>query len=640
MNAKSLQAKVTAALSLFIVLATLGVVIVVSITQSDAIHARADQEVRTNLNRVRGLLSVTDALMSERVASSMALLKERGAELGTPSIGEPVRVKDRTLGDLLLGEEPQANRFELVDGVTKLMGGTATLFVRQGRDFVRISTNVKKDGQRAIGTILAPDGKVIEMIREGRSFAGQVDILGTPYVTSYEPMFNATRELVGIWYVGYKADLGELEQTIRESHILEQGFLALVDDQGRVRFHSHEQDDIAQAVVAGKRDDWVVERVDYPGWGYQVVAAYQESEIRDRILKTVGIIVISGVILGAFAILGIGLLVKTLVIVPVRDAMAVAQRISDGHLDTPIKTSRNDEIGRLLSSLDRMQTVLRGFIDQICDTARELSSSSDELRTVTDETVRGVGDQHAQTDQVATAMNEMAATVAEVARNAAAAAEATGSADREAREGHRVVQGTMSAIESLAQEVERAAQTIQKLEQDSEKIGTVLDVIRGIAEQTNLLALNAAIEAARAGEQGRGFAVVADEVRTLATRTQSSTQEISGIIDALQVGSRESVATMSENCDRARRTVEQAELASRSLTTITDAVAQMNDMNNQIAAAAEEQTAVAEEVNRNVTAIRDIAESTSDGAQKSASASARLAELSDDLREILSQYQK
>ena len=640
MNFNSLQAKLTVALTAIILLATLTVTILVSLIESRAIHDQANQEVESKLNGALRVLAVTDSIMAQRVASSMALLKQRGQALGGASIGPKVAVKGRDVGDLLLGGAPQANRFELVDGITALMGGTATLFVRNGEEYVRVSTNVKKEGKRAVGTILAPNGKAIQRIRAGRPYYGEVDILGTPYVTGYEPIFGADRQVVGIWYVGYKADLKELEGAVRGSRILEQGFLALVDDKGRLRFHSHDRDGVAEAVVAGEAAEWVVERRDYPAWGYQVVAAYPRAEVHDQIIGMVVMIIIGGGLLGVVAIAAIGWFARTLVIVPIRDAMAVAERISNGYLDNPINSARKDEVGRLMHSLELMQEALRSFITEIGGAAGELNRASGELSVVSEETVRGVSEQRAQTDLVATAMNEMAATVAEVARNAAAAAEATEKTDAEAREGHQVVSSTMRTIESLAGEVERASESIHKLEQDSEQIGTVLDVIKGIAEQTNLLALNAAIEAARAGEQGRGFAVVADEVRTLATRTQQSTQEIAEMIEVLQAGARESVETMSENRNRARESVEQAARASKSLETITDAVTHMNDMNTQIASAAEEQSAVAEEVNRNVTTIRGIAESTSAGAEKSAGATARLAELSGDLREMLRRYER
>jgi methyl-accepting chemotaxis protein len=221
----------------------------------------------------------------------------------------------------------------------------------------------------------------------------------------------------------------------------------------------------------------------------------------------------------------------------------------------------------------------------------------------------------------------MAATSQEVARNTAAAANAARQADSETQAGREVVNQAIDAIDHLAQEVVSAADVIHRLEAESGKIGTVLDVIRGIAEQTNLLALNAAIEAARAGEQGRGFAVVADEVRTLATRTQESTQEIQKMIERLQTGAKSAVQVMEQGRSKAQVSVQQAARAGTSLDTIATAVSAISDMNAQIASAAEEQGAVAEEINRNITNISQIANQTASGAEQTATASAELAKL-------------
>ncbi|MGD8593954.1 MAG: methyl-accepting chemotaxis protein, partial [Gammaproteobacteria bacterium] len=230
------------------------------------------------------------------------------------------------------------------------------------------------------------------------------------------------------------------------------------------------------------------------------------------------------------------------------------------------------------------------------------------------------------------------ATVQEVARNATEAANAASHSDEEAQKGQAVVDRTINAIDALASEVDRAANVIHRLEQDSDQIGTVLDVIKGIAEQTNLLALNAAIEAARAGEQGRGFAVVADEVRTLASRTQQSTAEIQQMIERLQAGAQEAVSVMDDSRSRAADSVSSAQSAGQSLQSITGSVASITDMNTQIAAAADEQSAVAEEVNKNIVNINHAAERAADGAKQTSAASNALAGLAQDLQALVGQF--
>jgi methyl-accepting chemotaxis protein len=292
----------------------------------------------------------------------------------------------------------------------------------------------------------------------------------------------------------------------------------------------------------------------------------------------------------------------------------------------------NDELAAVGRAVD-------GLLDHFQETVRQLTSASAQLAaaaaqlTETSEQTRGhVRSQQGETDQVATAMNQMTATAQEVARSAAEAAQASHDADAQSARGSEVVRQTTAAIEALASEVEAAAQVIQRLEGDSEDIGRVLDVIRGIAEQTNLLALNAAIEAARAGEQGRGFAVVADEVRTLAQRTQESTQEIQAMIERLQSGSREAVTVMESGRNQARAGVEQAGHAGEALAAITNAVAAINDMTAQIASAAEEQNSVAEEINRNVMNIKQAVDETAHATEQTAKASEGLSGLAADLQ--------
>ncbi len=311
----------------------------------------------------------------------------------------------------------------------------------------------------------------------------------------------------------------------------------------------------------------------------------------------------------------------------------------EGDLTRHLEVNGRDEVAQLAGAFNRFVSKIRDLVGEVAHSTLQINAASERMAEITEITHHGVQQQQSETEQVATAMNQMTATVQEVAHHANEAADATTHANQEATTGRGEVEQTISVITDLAGEVEKAAGVIHKLETDSVEIGSVLDVIRSIAEQTNLLALNAAIEAARAGEQGRGFAVVADEVRTLASRTQQSTQEIQVMIERLQSGARDAVQVMEEGRGQAQASVEQAARAGTSLEAITEAVTRISDMNLQIASAAEEQSQVAEEINRNIINISEVAEKSAEGAQQTSVASEELQQLSVQLQDLIGRFQ-
>jgi len=312
--------------------------------------------------------------------------------------------------------------------------------------------------------------------------------------------------------------------------------------------------------------------------------------------------------------------------------------MANGDLTTKVKLEARDEMKLISHDMNLMIDKINDLITQVINCTNQVVISSEQSGSASKDTLDGVNQQNQELELIATAMNEMSATVHEVANNAASTTEATRNADQESNNGRTVVNQTIKSINALSSEMQQASNVIKQVEQDSESIGSVLDVIRGIAEQTNLLALNAAIEAARAGEQGRGFAVVADEVRTLASRTQDSTQEIQTMIEKLQLGARNAVTVMDDGTQQTEKTVAHAAEAGTTLETITAAVDHINSMNEQIASAAEQQSSVAQEINKNVVNVRDIAEHTVTHANKTAESSEMLKGVAAQLQSLITEF--
>ncbi|WP_313107077.1 methyl-accepting chemotaxis protein [Stutzerimonas nitrititolerans] len=356
------------------------------------------------------------------------------------------------------------------------------------------------------------------------------------------------------------------------------------------------------------------------------------ADMRNTALIVAGIAIALGLLVAALVARGI--------VRPIRVAVDAMRDIAagEGDLTRRLEERGRNEVAELGQAFNQFAEKVRRLVSEVAGSTSQVAAAAEGMSAITDEFNRDVAQQRHEIEQVATAMNEMTATVQDVARNAAQAAASAQAADREAQQGQQVVHETVSSIESVSVEVEHTARAIQRLEADSQSISAVLEVIRGVAEQTNLLALNAAIEAARAGEQGRGFAVVADEVRTLASRTQQSTLEIQQVIEQLQSGARNAAEVMHRGRAQVDSSVLQAQQAGSSLTSITSAVASISDMNIQIASAAEQQSAVSDEISQNVVNINQVADRVTEAAGQTAQASSQLAHLAAGLQSLVGQF--
>ena len=364
---------------------------------------------------------------------------------------------------------------------------------------------------------------------------------------------------------------------------------------------------------------------------------YQKKRFDDA-LNMIRIVSIAVALLSVFFCLVIRTVIVRIIVLPLQEAVRITRSVSDGDLSITSAVERKDEFGDLLTAIDHMTASLREIMTLLTDNIRQIATASEELSSVAKQTSDGLYSQGHDVEQVATAITEMSATASEVANRADFTSQAAQQADTQTKSGNDIVVSTLQGMETLAQGVRESSEIIHKVKVDSENITSVLDVIKNIADQTNLLALNAAIEAARAGEHGRGFAVVADEVRSLAQKTQDSTIEVEELIDALKVGADNAVGAMDSSQIQVKKMVDMSDQVNSSLESITQEVSTITEMNIQIATAAKEQSNVAEEVGVRMNSIQDISEQSVLASKQTSEASSELAQLGDKLQSLVMRF--
>ncbi|RUO33765.1 methyl-accepting chemotaxis protein [Aliidiomarina soli] len=622
-------------------LTALGVIIATTQT-SNRINSALELEKASVTQAVEDMLTITDRLMSNQVAASLATLNHLVDSQGGLDVGNPVQVGEHQVPDLILAGTALANSVQLVDLHSQLQGGTATIFSRQGDQFIRIATNVQtSQGQRATGTHLDSSTQAYQTVMRGDTYSGQVNILGQSYITAYQPVFNSRNQIIGILYVGYLANFNELEQYIADARILNNGFVALRDDRGTIRLHSsHLNSNEVTRIVNSSANEWQLSETPFANWRYDIIVGADNQEISTLMIWQAVRLVIVIIAFGLLLLAIILWLVHHIVLRRINQMNLMIRSIveEEGDLVQRINSKSPDELGDMGRQFDALLERLRVTIASVATLSEQSHAESAKVAQIAGHSDELAGDQASEVETIATAVHELATTARNVADNTSLA-EASAVEISQQIEAMRVMISRLRNQQvNFANESERAEQELTSLTQASDDIARIMEVINSVAEQTNLLALNAAIEAARAGEAGRGFAVVADEVRALASRTQRSTEDIAHLLDSLHRGVKAVGTVILAQSEQSQQSLSAVEEVTEMSETVSQAVDTITGQNAQVASAAEEQNAVSTDVSVRLERLKGQSATVAEQAEETANASNRLSNLIQQVDEQLRRY--
>ncbi|MDR7281479.1 methyl-accepting chemotaxis protein [Pseudomonas corrugata] len=476
---------------------------------------------------------------------------------------EPVTVAGVQTPGLHLGSDVLNNNFEEVDGFKQMTAGVATLFVRSGEDFIRVSTSVtKQDGNRAIGTLLDHANPAYARLMAGQSYVGRALLFDRSYMTQYTPVRDGGGKVIAVLFVGFDYTDAQNAQfaNLKRFRIGQTGSLALLDEQSKWLVPPAGVQALDQATPAiaglakapGKGDFWSDRSEDFysvvvpfDGGPWSVVASMPKAEIR-AVTWSVGIQLAIGSLLAMLIAVGSAVWLLRSKLAPLGDLVRQAEALGAGDLSVRLNVASNDEIGQLARAFNQMSQALSTMVEHIRKASVEVNSRAKALSGLSGGAYEGMEQQSGEITSMAGAVEEFSATSLNIADNMGNTERLAQENAQQTRIGRTSMDEASSSLEQIAGALNSTATVINTLGQRSQEIGGIVGVITSIAEQTNLLALNAAIEAARAGEQGRGFAVVADEVRNLASRTRQATDEISGMISSIQQETGNAISTMEQ----------------------------------------------------------------------------------------------
>ena len=629
--------------------------------------------VRQVNHQTLSMIEVYDETVEKNVARTGNILKELLPPRYTLDTTESVIINGMRTPVLKAGGEALNLNFSVVDRFTAMSSAVATIFVRDGDDFVRISTSLKDgSGERAIGTRLDRDHPARTALLANQPYIGKANLFNRDYITHYQPIQDASGVIVAALFVGrdFTSELELLRQKILAIRPGRNGYVYVIDagdNPGTMVVHPtlvgknlyHENDARGQPYIrtiieqkSGTLTYWYVdsalgetvprEKVAvfefFPQWNWVVVSVLYHDDLASDALFTRNSLIVGAIALCTLLTFIVFAASRRWVSQPLKEAITAMEQIAEGHLTVAIPERASDEVGQLLSATRVMADKIRSALSDIQNAALQLADSSGQLLNTANEVARQSAQQNDSALAMASSIEEMNANVIHISDSARQASQTSIDSDRISNEGAVVIQQATDSMTRIADTVRTASDTVRTLGQESQAISRIVDVIREIADQTNLLALNAAIEAARAGEQGRGFAVVADEVRKLAERTSGSTQEISALIRRILDGTAHAVENMEAGVRQVEEGGSYAEQAGGSITSIRQSAHEVTSAVTMISHALTEQSETIAGISHNVEKITAMADQNSQVSKESAQCASGLEQLARTLRERISHF--